>query len=320
MIGIVGAGAFGTALAVALGQAGREVTLWARDAAHVDEMARTRANAARLPGGKLPETVTVTAEIGDLKGCEAVLLSVPMQTLAGFLASHRAALDGLPLVACCKGIDLATGRGPTAIIDESCPNATPGILTGPSFAADIARALPTALTLACADTETGARLQKLLSTRSLRLYRSADTRGAELGGALKNVIAIASGVVMGAGLGDSARAALMTRGFAEMVRFAQANGAETETLTGLSGLGDLVLTCTSELSRNFRFGRALGRGEAFDPAITVEGVATARAVSNIAETLEFEMPITTMVAALVDGRCSIAEAAEALLARPLKEE
>jgi len=320
MIGIVGAGAFGTALAVALGQAGREVTLWARDAAHVDEMARTRANAARLPGVKLPETVTVTAEIGDLKGCEAVLLSVPMQTLAGFLASHRAALDGLPLVACCKGIDLATGRGPTAIIDESCPNATPGILTGPSFAADIARALPTALTLACADTETGARLQKLLSTRSLRLYRSADTRGAELGGALKNVIAIASGVVMGAGLGDSARAALMTRGFAEMVRFAQANGAETETLTGLSGLGDLVLTCTSELSRNFRFGRALGRGEAFDPAITVEGVATARAVSNIAETLEFEMPITTMVAALVDGRCSIAEAAEALLARPLKEE
>ena len=320
MIGIVGAGAFGTALAVALGQAGREVTLWARDAAHVDEMARTRANAARLPGVELPETVTVTAEIGDLQGCEAVLLSVPMQTLAGFLASHRAALDGLPLVACCKGIDLATGRGPTAIIDESCPNAIPGILTGPSFAADIARGLPTALTLACADTETGARLQKLLSTRSLRLYRSADARGAELGGALKNVIAIASGVVMGAGLGDSARAALMTRGFAEMVRFAQANGAETETLTGLSGLGDLVLTCTSELSRNFRFGRALGRGETFDPAITVEGVATARAVSNIAETLEFEMPITTMVAALVDGRCSIAEAAEALLARPLKEE
>ena len=320
MIGIVGAGAFGTALAVALGQAGREVTLWARDAAHVDEMARTRANAARLPGVKLPETVTVTAEIGDLKGCEAVLLSVPMQTLAGFLASHRAALDGLPLVACCKGVELSTGLGPTGIIEELIPSAMPAILTGPSFAADIARALPTALTLACADTETGARLQKLLSTRSLRLYRSADTRGAELGGALKNVIAIASGVVMGAGLGDSARAALMTRGFAEMVRFAQANGAETETLTGLSGLGDLVLTCTSELSRNFRFGRALGRGEAFDPAITVEGVATARAVSNIAETLEFEMPITTMVAALVDGRCSIAEAAEALLARPLKEE
>ncbi|MGC9369387.1 MAG: NAD(P)H-dependent glycerol-3-phosphate dehydrogenase [Paracoccaceae bacterium] len=320
MIGIVGAGAFGTALAVALGQAGREVTLWARDAAHVDKMARTRRNAARLPGMELPETVTVTAKIGDLKNSEAVLLSVPMQTLAGFLSDHRGALDGLPLVACCKGIDLATGRGPTAIIDESCPNATPGILTGPSFAADIARGLPTALTLACADTETGVRLQKLLSTRSLRLYRSADTRGAELGGALKNVIAIASGVVMGAGLGDSARAALMTRGFAEMVRFAQANGAETETLSGLSGLGDLVLTCTSELSRNFRFGRALGRGEGFDPAITVEGAATARAVARRAETLDFEMPITTMVAALIDGRCSIAEAAEALLARPLKEE
>ena len=320
MIGIVGAGAFGTALAVALGQAGREVTLWARDAGQVEKMARTRANAARLPGVELPETVTVTAEIGDLRGCEAVLLSVPMQTLAGFLALHRGALDGLPLVACCKGIDLETGRGPTAIIAETCPNAIPAILTGPSFAADIARGLPTALTLACADTDTGARLQTLLSTPTLRLYRSADTRGAELGGALKNVIAIAAGVVIGAGLGDSARAALMTRGFAEMVRFAQANGAETETLSGLSGLGDLVLTCTSELSRNFRFGRALGRGEGFDPAVTVEGAATARAVSGIAGRLDFEMPITTMVAALIDGRCSIEEAAQALLARPLKEE
>jgi len=320
MIGIVGAGAFGTALAVALGQAGREVTLWARDAGQVEKMARTRANAARLPGVELPETVTVTAEIGDLRGCEAVLLSVPMQTLAGFLAGHRGALDGLPLVACCKGIDLETGRGPTAIIAETCPNAIPAILTGPSFAADIARGLPTALTLACADTDTGARLQTLLSTPTLRLYRSADTRGAELGGALKNVIAIAAGVVIGAGLGDSARAALMTRGFAEMVRFAHANGAETETLSGLSGLGDLVLTCTSELSRNFRFGRALGRGEGFDPAVTVEGAATARAVSGIAGRLDFEMPITTMVAALIDGRCSIEEAAQALLARPLKEE
>lgn len=320
MIGIVGAGAFGTALAVALGQAGREVVLWARDAAQVEKMARTRANAARLPGVELPGTVTVTAEIGDLRGCEAVLLSVPMQTLAGFLAVHRGALDGLPLVACCKGIDLATGRGPTAIIAEACPGAIPAILTGPSFAADIARGLPTALTLACADTETGARLQNLLSTPTLRLYRSADTRGAELGGALKNVIAIAAGVVIGAGLGDSARAALMTRGFAEMVRFAQANGAETETLSGLSGLGDLVLTCTSELSRNFRFGRALGRGEGFDPAITVEGAATARAVTRLAETLDFEMPITKMVAALIDGRCSTEEAAQALLARPLKEE
>ncbi|WP_212522940.1 NAD(P)H-dependent glycerol-3-phosphate dehydrogenase [Actibacterium sp. MT2.3-13A] len=320
MIGIVGAGAFGTALAVALGQAEREVTLWARDAAHVDRMARTRRNADRLPGVALPETVTVTAEIKDLSGCAAVLLSVPMQTLAGFLADHRGALDGLPLVACCKGIDLGTGRGATAIIAETCPNAIPAILTGPSFAADIARGLPTALTLACADTAVGARLQPLLSTPALRLYRSEDVRGAEMGGALKNVIAIASGVVIGAGLGDSARAALMTRGFAEMVRFAQANGAETETLSGLSGLGDLVLTCTSELSRNFRFGRALGRGEGFDPAITVEGAATARAVAKRTETLDFEMPITTMVAALIDGQCSIEQAAQALLARPLKEE
>lgn len=320
MIGVAGAGAFGSALAVALGRAGRHVTLWARDPAHAAAMAETRRNPGRLPGVNIPENVTITAEITDFSGCTAVLLSVPMQQLSGFLSAHRSVLDGLPLIACCKGIDIETGRGPTAIMAEACPASPLAVLTGPSFAADIARGLPTALTLAGKDVDLCHNLQHELSTPSLRLYRSADPVGAELGGALKNVMAIAAGVVMGAGLGDSARAALMTRGFAEMLRFSGAFGAETETLSGLSGLGDLVLTCTSEQSRNFRYGAALGRGEGFDPTITVEGAATARAIDRMIGRLDFEMPITTMVAALIDGRCDIEEAARALLARPLKEE
>ncbi|MDM7255294.1 MAG: NAD(P)H-dependent glycerol-3-phosphate dehydrogenase, partial [Paracoccus sp. (in: a-proteobacteria)] len=192
-------------------------------------------------------------------------------------------------------------------------------LTGPSFAADIARGLPTALTLAGADAEAGEALQEALSTPTIRLYRTTDVAGAELGGALKNVIAIAAGAAIGAGLGDSARAAIVTRGFAEMTRFATARGARAETLAGLSGLGDLVLTCTSDLSRNFRFGQALGEGAPFDPSITVEGAATARAVSRIAPDTGVDMPISTMVAALSDG-LPVHEAMRALLSRPLKEE
>ncbi|MGB8621786.1 MAG: NAD(P)H-dependent glycerol-3-phosphate dehydrogenase [Paracoccaceae bacterium] len=319
-VGIAGAGAFGTALAVALARAGNEIILWTQDAGRAATIQKERTNSTRLPGVDLPESVTVTSEIEHFKGVAAVLLSVPMQALSGVLKTHAAVLDGTPLVACCKGVSLATGTGPTAIIADACPTSVPAILTGPSFAADIARGLPTALTLACQDAATGQALQQMVSTPVLRLYRSADTTGAELGGALKNVIAIASGIVIGAGLGDSARAALMTRGFAEMQRFARAFGAEAETLSGLSGLGDLVLTCTSAQSRNFRFGQALGRGEIFDPLVTVEGAATAKAVAKLAAERGIDMPITAMVAAVIDGKCSIAEATGALLTRPLKEE
>ncbi|MEY4982973.1 MAG: hypothetical protein RIR62_1239 [Pseudomonadota bacterium] len=318
-IGIVGAGAFGTALAVALGREGRAVTLWARDAGDVAAMRATRGNAARLPHVALPDAVAVTGDLRDLLGASTVLLSVPMQALRGFLAGATG-LDGLPLVACCKGVDLATLTGPSAVIAAACPSSTPAVLTGPSFAADIARGLPTALTLACADPDQGAALQRLLSTPALRLYTTADVAGAELGGALKNVIAIAAGVVMGAGLGDSARAALMTRGFAEMTRFATHLGARAETLMGLSGLGDLVLTCTSAQSRNFRYGHALGAAEGFDPAVTVEGAATARAVAGLAMREGIDMPVTQMVAALVTGRTALADAITALLSRPLKPE
>jgi len=317
-IGILGAGAFGTALAVALARNSR-VMLWARDPAQVAEMQKSRVNLRRLPGVTLPENVSVTAKISDIRG-DILLLAMPMQQMAGFLAEYGPAFGGRALVACSKGIDLATGLGPSALIAQTRPDATSAVLTGPSFAADIARGLPTALTLACAEDAEGEVLQARLSTPVLRLYRTTDLIGAELGGALKNVVAIAAGVVIGAGLGDSARAALLTRGFAEMNRFAVARGARAETLAGLSGLGDLVLTCTSQQSRNFRFGQALGASAGFDTTTTVEGIATAKAVSNLAKMAKIEMPVADMVTALVEQKITVAEATRALLSRPLKQE
>lgn len=319
-VAVLGAGAFGTALAVALARDGARIGLWARSAKDAGAMARLRRNARRLPGITLPESVSVSAEIADFAEVPLILLALPMQALAGFLAVHGDRLDGRTLIACAKGLDLASGRGPGAIIAAACPAALPALLTGPSFAADIARGLPTALTLACRDDARGAEVQAALSTPVLRLYRTTDTVGAELGGALKNVIAIAAGVVIGAGFGDSARAALMTRGFAEMNRLARALGARDETLAGLSGLGDLVLTCTSAQSRNFRFGRSLGAGAAFDPGVTVEGAATAKAACALAGLHDIDMPVAAMVAALVEGTISVTEAASGLLSRPLRKE
>ncbi|MGB3250053.1 MAG: NAD(P)H-dependent glycerol-3-phosphate dehydrogenase [Tabrizicola sp.] len=318
MIGIAGAGAFGTALAVTLARSGREVRLWARDPAQVRRMRETGRNDPALPGVDLPENVSVHAEIGEICGGKALLLAMPMQALGGALDAWPQIDGRQPLVACCKGVDLDTLRGPVAVIAARRPGADAAILTGPSFAADIARGLPTALTLATLGD--GEALQELLSTPTLRLYRTEDVIGAELGGALKNVIAIAAGTVIGAGLGDSARAALMTRGYAEMVRLAEALGARAETLAGLSGFGDLVLTCTSTQSRNFRFGCALGKGEAFDPRVTVEGVATARAVVTLAADLGIDMPVTAMVNALALGKIALNDAIGQLMSRPLKQE
>lgn len=319
-IGILGAGAFGTALAVALARSGRGITLWARDAVHAEAMRSTGRNDRYLPDIDLPENVSVTAEMADLSGDGIVLLAIPMQQFGSVLEAWRARLDGRVLVSCAKGIDLATGLGAAEIIRRACPAAIPALLTGPSFAADIACGLPTALTLACADERRGETLQATLSTPALRLYLTDDIPGAELGGALKNVVAIAAGVAIGAGLGDSARAALVTRGFAEMQRLAAAYGARPETLVGLSGLGDLILTCTSDQSRNFRFGRALGRGEMFDSRITVEGAATATAAVALARRHGIDMPVTAMVSALVAHDLSVAAAMDALLNRPLKRE
>lgn len=317
-VAIMGAGAFGTALAISLARNG-PVMLWARDEKSAVTMQQQRENARRLPGCPLPDAITV---VHDAKKITAsiVLLAVPMQGLRGFITEHARTLEHKTLVACCKGMELSTGLGPVSVISETLPHVTAALLTGPSFAADIARGLPTALTLACADDDIGKTLQQSLSTPNLRLYRTTDTVGAELGGALKNVIAIASGVTIGAGLGDSARAAVMTRGFAEMNRLAAVLGAEPATLSGLSGFGDLALTCTSEHSRNYCLGLALGRGLEFSQSTTVEGAATARAVHALAERRALDLPITAAVAGILDHRLDVATAMSALLSRPLKEE
>ncbi|MQQ08175.1 NAD(P)H-dependent glycerol-3-phosphate dehydrogenase [Epibacterium sp. SM1979] len=318
-VSVLGAGAFGTALAISLGRS-QPVTLWARDPDQAAEIATQRINTRRLPEAPLPEAVTVTSDFNAACASKTLLLAVPMQRLRAFLQQDPLAFRGKNLVACCKGVELSTGLGPVGVIAEVVPDAQAALLTGPSFAADIARGLPTALTLACADAVTGLLLQQELTTANLRLYRTTDTIGAEVGGALKNVFAIACGAVIGAELGDSARAALMTRGFAEMQRMAQTMGARAETLAGLSGFGDLALTCSSPLSRNFSLGLALGRGESFDPSITVEGAATARAVMEKTKSLGIDMPITQTVVALIDQSLTIADAAAQLLTRPLKEE
>lgn len=309
-LAVLGAGAFGTALAAVWGLRG-PVTLWGRAAG---------GNASpRLPGVRLPDRVTVTADLtAALAG--TVVLTLPMTALPGFLALHAAALDGRRLVAASKGVDTDSGLGPAGLLARACPGASVAVLTGPSFAADIAAGLPTALTLACADPTAGEGLQAALSTPALRLYRTTDVIGAELGGALKNVIAIAAGVVTGAGLGESARAAVVTRGFAEMTRAAVAQGARAETLAGLSGLGDLILTCTSPQSRNLRLGLALGRGERFDPAITVEGRSTAAAMDRLAAARGLDLPLTAAVAALCDGRLALDRAIAGLMSRPLRPE
>ncbi|MEM9794921.1 MAG: NAD(P)H-dependent glycerol-3-phosphate dehydrogenase [Pseudomonadota bacterium] len=313
MIGVVGAGAFGTALAVAWGRSAREVVLWGRNAEAMAEAA-TRRRLSRLPDIRLPASVCPTSAPSDLGGCDLLVVAVPMQRLSEVL-------DALPrlqptdAVAACKGIDLDSLRGPTAILSEALPAARASILSGPSFARDIAQGLPTALSLGGGD----AGLQANLSTPALRLYRTDDTRGVELGGALKNVIAIACGAAIGAGLGESARAALMTRGMAEMMRLATALGARRETLMGLSGLGDLALTCASPKSRNFTLGHALGQGRPA-PDATTEGKATARAALRLAEANGIDMPVTRAVGGLVAGTLSVKDAIDSLLARELRTE
>ena len=318
-ISVIGAGAFGTALAVTLANDGHSVTLYARSAEAVAAMDANRSN-PRLPDVSLPKAMSFTNDFVEAAHADVILLAVPTQTLVGVITANAQLLANKSLVACCKGIDIGTLSGPVAAISSAIPTATAAMLTGPSFAADIARGLPTALTLACTDAEKGQDLQQLLSTKTLRLYRTTDTIGAELGGALKNVIAVSCGVAIGAGLGESARAALMTRGFAEMQRLAAKRGAQPDTLAGLSGFGDLALTCTSRQSRNYRFGLALGKGEAFDPSQTVEGAATAKALSKLSHEMGIDLPICGIVAKLVNAETNVETALADLMSRPLKEE
>lgn len=316
-IGIIGAGAFGTALGVAIARADRDVWLWSRNADQAQQMQEQRRNPWRLPMADFPDELHVTARMQDLSDTPTILLAVPTQQLRAVLEAHRADLAGAKLVACCKGVELGTGLLPTEVVADVIPRAQVGVLTGPSFAEDIALRKPTALTLASGGTHQEA-LQRDLSTPNLRIYLTDDVIGAQLGGALKNVIAIAAGITIGAGLGESARAALMTRGFAEINRLAQARGAHAETLLGLSGFGDLVLTCTSGKSRNYRYGMAIGAGQVPDASITVEGVMTAHAVAAGAD--PDLMPVVCMVSALLNGKVGLAEAQDLLLSRPLRQE
>lgn len=318
-ISVAGAGAFGTALAIALARENNGTTLWARNKASADAMQSNRLNARYLPNANFPDNLQVSGNANVFADAPIVLLAVPTQSLRDFLQKHQSDLKNRTCVVCCKGIEKSTGLLPSHIVKEVLPDARVAVLTGPGFAAEIAQGLPTALTLAT-DSADGQAVQNTLSTSTLRLYLSPDPLGAQLGGALKNVVAIACGIAIGAGLGEGARAALMTRGYAEMMRLAVDMGANSKTLAGLSGLGDLALTGTSMQSRNYSLGYALGQGGQMADGTTFEGVATARATVTLANRRGVEMPIAGIVAAVLEGQITIKAAAEALLSRPLKSE
>lgn len=316
---VLGAGAFGTALALVMAEQGHQIRLWGRPGATMDEIAARRENTRHLPGIPFPEGLQVVSDLGTLSPRAVVLLAVPTQSLREVVTRFSDVLAPHLLIACCKGVERGTGLLPSEVISQILPGAQTAVLTGPSFAADIAVGKPTALTLATRAAD-GAEAQALLSSPGLRIYLSDDPIGAQLGGALKNVIAIAAGMAIGKGLGDSARSALMTRGMAEMVRFAQTRGADPQTLFGLSGFGDLVLTCTSTQSRNFRFGISFGAGTPPETGQTVEGVMTAHAVAESAVAAGADLPITGAVSAILKGDLSLDAAIDTLMARPLRNE
>lgn len=325
-VAVLGAGAWGTALAQVVARAGREAVLWAHEPSVIEAIKEEGENAVYLPGVDIEEGVTPTAELADIADCGAVLAVTPAQHIRGVLERARPHLrEGAPVVLCAKGIERETGKMMTEVLDEALPGARPAVLSGPSFAIDVARGLPTAVTLAAEDEALGQSLAGTLSIPTFRPYLATDLIGAEIGGAVKNVLAIACGVSEGKDLGASAHAALMTRGFAEMTRLGVAMGAKSETLAGLCGLGDLMLTCSSTQSRNMSCGMALGRGVPLEAILTgrravTEGVATAPAVVALAKEHGVEMPICEAVAAILDDRLSVDEAIEALLNRPLKAE
>jgi glycerol-3-phosphate dehydrogenase (NAD(P)+) len=326
-IGVVGGGAWGTALALAALRAGRETLLWAREPAVVEAIRRDRENRDYLPGVELPAALTATAELGDLGACDALLLVTPAQHLRSACAKLAPHLKpGAPAVICAKGIEIDTSALMCEAVEAALPPGTPvAILSGPTFAAEVARGLPTAVTLACKNPGIGAALAEALGSRTFRPYLTDDVVGAQVGGAVKNVLAIACGVVAGRKLGDNARAALITRGLAEITRLGLRLGARPETLMGLSGLGDLTLTCSSLQSRNMSLGAALGEGRALDEVLgerrsVAEGVYTARAVVALADRLGVEMPICAAVDAILNRGAGVDDTIQGLLARPFREE
>ena len=324
--GVIGGGAWGTAIAQLLTREGQSVLLWAREPEVAEAINTRHENTLFLPGVALNPDLRATSDLGDLAGFDALFCVTPAQhtratltRLEGWFKPHA------PVVLCSKGIELSTGKFMTEVLAEELPDAVPAVMSGPSFAIDVAKGLPTAVTLAMADAARGAELIQAISTPTFRPYLGTDLLGAEIGGSVKNVLAIACGIALGKGLGRSAHAALIARGYAEMTRLALAMGAEAETLTGLSGLGDLVLTCSSETSRNMSLGLALGRGDALAEILNArnavtEGVATAPVLRDLARQKGIEMPISFAVAAIIAGETSVDEAISGLLLRPVKAE
>jgi len=320
-VAVLGGGAWGTALAMQMRRAGHDVSLWARDAAVVTAI-RQGGNPRYLPGVAIDSGIQATTDSAEaLDGAACILAVTPAQVLRSVLETiDNDVPAGVPLVLCAKGIEHDTGLLLSEIAGEKLPGNPVAALSGPSFAADLAAGLPTAVVIAAKEEALAARLAQLFSTERFRCYSTGDLVGVEIGGALKNVFAIAAGAVTGAGLGASAQAAMVTRGFVELRRIAQAFGAEPETVMGLSGLGDLLLSCGSAQSRNFAYGLAIGRRENLDGRPLAEGVATAGIAAKISRERSIDAPIISAVAQILAGRITITEAVSALMSRPLRAE
>ncbi len=325
-VGVIGAGAWGTALAQSMSSAGREVILWAREPEVVASVNENRENSLFLPGVELNENITATDSLTKAANCDTLLIVTPAQFVRKTLEALKANItEGLPTVICAKGIELETGLLMTQVADEVIPGATVAVLTGPTFAKEIAQGLPAAVTLASKDKDIAHELVDGLSSKTFRTYVTDDVIGAQIGGAIKNVIAIASGIVYGRGLGESARAALVTRGLAEMGRLASAMGAKKETLMGMCGMGDLMLTCSSMQSRNFSLGVALGEGRKLEDIIAdrgkavTEGVHTAAALMTMAKKNAVEMPIAGGVYKMLQDGLPVEDVIDAVLERPIRK-
>jgi glycerol-3-phosphate dehydrogenase (NAD(P)+) len=319
-VAVIGAGAWGTALAALAARAGRDVVLCARSAAAAAEISATRIN-PKLSGIRLDANIQVTDDLAVAARADIILIATPAQNLRAAVAAVAPHLaSATPVIACAKGIERGTHKFMTEVIAEAAPDARPAILSGPSFAEDVARGLPTAVTLAAKESELASALVQALGSSNFRPYHTSDVRGVEIGGAAKNVLAIAAGIAAGKKLGASAQAALTTRGFSELVRLGRACGARSETMAGLSGLGDLILTCSSPQSRNFALGLALGRDQKPSRDKLAEGEFTAPVLIELAASQDVDMPVSQAVAAILSGATTIDEAIESLLTRPFKAE
>jgi len=325
-IGVIGGGAWGTALAQTLANSGRNISLWAFEKDCVQSINEHHENPLYLPNVKLHPSIKATSDISDLGQLDTILSVAPAQHTRRILQSFTPHMkDGMPIVLCSKGIEISSRKFMSDVLAEVALKATPAVLSGPSFAIDVAKGLPTAITLACEDKHIGEKLVKAIAAPTFRPYLANDVLGAEIGGAVKNVLALVCGIVLGKGLGRSAHAAIIARGFAEMTRLGKALGCQAETLTGLCGLGDLVLTCSSEQSRNMSCGLALGQGQGLSDIMATrnsvtEGVATAPALKQMAEDLNVEMPICTAMADILSGELDVDTAILRLLSRDHKNE